>query len=165
MQVHALLLATAFALGTGASPHTPFLGLPRLHKHVIQAGKQVSPLELDAELAAWTTPVLLDFFAPWCSPCKLMAQELSQVGHALEGRCRILSVDVEQHSRLAEAFAVDTYPTVLLLAPDEQGRPDVLRKLEGALPAETILQEIEYHFFSGPPPEFPNYALLHGGAS
>jgi thioredoxin 2 len=94
---------------------------------------------LDAGFQALTTqsalPVLVDFWAPWCGPCKMVAPELNKV--AVEGASKwiIAKVDTEELPGLARAFQISAIPTLVLFA---RGR-EVARRA-GALPAAGIRQ-------------------------
>lgn len=61
-------------------------------------------------------PVLVDFWAPWCDPCKTMAPAFAQAAHLLEPHMRLLKVDTEQEQALAGAHGVRSIPTLMLLA-------------------------------------------------
>ena len=59
-------------------------------------------------------PVLLDFWAPWCGPCKSLAPVLDDVSEKLKGKVKIVKVDVDQNASLAQDYAVRGIPTILL---------------------------------------------------
>jgi len=66
------------------------------------------------ELIRSGQPVLVDFFAEWCGPCKAMAPVLLQVAGELDGKARIIKVDVDKNPAAANAFQVRGVPTLIL---------------------------------------------------
>lgn len=60
-------------------------------------------------------PVVVDFWAPWCAPCRMMAPIFEKVGKQFEGRVHFLKVDTEEVPQLATAFGVRSIPTVVAL--------------------------------------------------
>lgn len=59
-------------------------------------------------------PVLVDFFASWCGPCKMMGPVLSQVKQQLGDRVHILKIDVDRNPQAAAAFGIQGVPTLIL---------------------------------------------------
>ena len=58
--------------------------------------------------------VLVDFFATWCMPCRMMSQILEEVDRELDGKGKIVKVDVDQNENLARKFGVMSIPTLVL---------------------------------------------------
>ena len=61
-----------------------------------------------------STPVLVDFWAPWCGPCKAIAPILAELAKELDGKLIIGKVNVDDHGSLAETYGVRAIPTMLL---------------------------------------------------
>jgi thioredoxin 2 len=79
-------------------------------------------------------PVLLDLWAPWCGPCRLIAPGVEQAAHELAGRLKVVKVDVDEAPSVSARFAVQGIPTLLVL---RDGQP-VARQV-GALPPDRLL--------------------------
>ena len=75
---------------------------------------QTTTATFDDEVIKSEAPVLVDFWAVWCGPCKAIAPLLDQAADAYAGKLRIAKVDVDQHGALASKYGVRNIPTLLL---------------------------------------------------
>lgn len=73
------------------------------------------PTALNAELAAGGTPLLVDFSATWCGPCKALSPVLEKLATERKGSLRVLKVDVDEHQALAAKVGIRSVPTLLLV--------------------------------------------------
>jgi len=75
--------------------------------------KHVNAVNFDAEVLQSKLPVLVDFYAPWCGPCKAMSPVLESLAQEFSERARFLKVNVDETSALAERFNVKGVPTLI----------------------------------------------------
>jgi len=100
---------------------------------------QGQPLELsdanfDDLVGATGLPVLVDFWAPWCGPCRAMAPAFEQAGRQLAGRALLVKVNSDDNPRLSQRFGIRSIPTLLRL---DGGRESA--RQSGAVPAGAIV--------------------------
>ncbi len=85
-------------------------------------------------------PVLLDFYADWCGPCKMMAPVLTQLKEKMGDRLRILKIDVDKNQSLAAQYQVRGVPTLVLIQ-----HQNVVWKQSGVFDINTLEKTIEKH--------------------
>lgn len=83
-------------------------------------------------------PVLIDFWAPWCGPCRMMGPIIEQLAEEYEGKAKVGKVNVDEEGELSQAFGVMSIPTIVLV---KDGK--VVKQAVGARPkaeVEAMLQ-------------------------
>lgn len=123
----------------------------------------IQNFEAEVIEASMTTPVLVDFWAPWCGPCKSLGPVLEKVETAYEGRFKLVKIDSDAEPQLAQAFGIKSIPTCVLMLngqpvdgfmgalPEGQVKQFLDKHLpaEGALQAQAAAQEAEEHLQAG----------------
>ena len=96
----------------------------------------------DAEVVAASlhTPVLLDFWAPWCEPCKVIGPLLEKLETAYAGRFKLVKIDSDQEQELSQAFGIRSIPTCVLMM---DGKP--VDGFMGALPEGQLKEFLDKH--------------------
>ena len=108
--------------------------------------------ETEVIAASMTQPVLVDFWAPWCGPCKVIGPLLEKLEAAYAGRFKLVKIDSDQEQQLSAAFGIKSIPTVLLLM---NGQP--VDGFMGALPEGKIREFLDKHV---PPAAGPEEEVL-----
>ncbi len=75
----------------------------------------VSAANWDAEVVQSTIPVLVDFWAEWCGPCRMIAPILDELSGSLHGKIKIAKVNIDQDQELAAKFQIRSIPTLLVM--------------------------------------------------
>jgi thioredoxin 2 len=95
---------------------------------------ELTDANFEAVALAADVPLLVDFWAPWCGPCRAMAPAFAQAAQALNGRALLVKVNSDEHPQLSARFGIRSIPTLVKL---QQGRETA--RQSGAIPAQAIV--------------------------
>jgi thioredoxin 1 len=93
-----------------------------------------------AEVQKATGLVIVDFWAPWCGPCRIIGPVLEEIAKEQAATVKVAKVNVDENQQLAGQFSIMSIPTLLFF---KDGK--VVEQIVGAVPKDKILQTIERH--------------------
>ena len=118
------------------------LNCGKCHAALLQAlPDSLGEAAFNAQLAKSDLPLVVDFWAPWCGPCRSMAPAYEKVSHDMHGKARFVKVNTEDEQGLAAQFNIRSIPTLAVFAggreiarqPGAMSAPDVARWVSAAL--------------------------------
>jgi len=99
---------------------------------------QITDSTFETEVVNSTLPVLVDFFATWCGPCKMLAPVVEQIEAEYKGRLKVVSVDVDQSPETSANFGIMSVPTIIFF---KGGKP--ANKIVGYKPKEELKKIVD----------------------
>ena len=102
------------------------------------ADKTLTDNSFDEEVMNAETPVLVDFWAEWCGPCKMVAPILDEIATEKAGSFQLAKLNIDDNIRTAQRFGVMSIPTMILFKNGEE-----VRRIVGAMPKARLAAEIE----------------------
>jgi len=102
---------------------------------------EVTAQNFDKEVLQADIPVLVDFWAEWCGPCKMIAPSVSAIAEEYAGKLKVLKLNVDTEATVAARYGIMSIPTLVLFKGGE-----VAEQIAGALPKQKIVERILRHF-------------------
>lgn len=99
--------------------------------------KIVASIEFESEVLKSEVPVVVDFFATWCGPCKMIAPTLEEISGEMTGKAKVIKVDIDSSGDLATAYNVRSVPTLMFFKNGE-----VADKIVGVTQKESIVSKL-----------------------
>ncbi|MBW8888800.1 MAG: thioredoxin [Fibrobacteres bacterium] len=93
--------------------------------------------DFDAFIASQPLPVLADFWADWCGPCKMMAPVLQDLAREWKGRITVIKIDTDKKPELASRFGISGIPTLILFKGGREAH-----RITGAMPLPDLKREL-----------------------
>lgn len=111
----------------------------------LPAGKEGSFMEykfttanFDAEVLQSELPVLVDFYADWCNPCKMMAPVVESIAETLEGKAKVGKCNIDENMPLAQEYSVASIPTFMIFKGGQ-----AVATYRGAMSEDDLLEHVE----------------------
>jgi thioredoxin 1 len=100
--------------------------------------REVTDKTFAQEVLQSTPPVLVDFWADWCGPCKAIAPIVEELAREYEGRLKVMKLDVDENPRTASTYKVQSIPTLLVF---KDGK--LAERIVGAMPKQVIVDKLQ----------------------
>ena len=97
-------------------------------------------MESFGELIRSDTPVLVDFYADWCGPCKMMNPVIKEVAQSIQGKARVIKVDIDKSVEAAQTYNVQAVPTFMIF---RNGR--IMWRHSGMIDKASLMRQINAH--------------------
>jgi len=101
---------------------------------------EVTDANFKQEVLESQTPVLVDFWAEWCGPCKMIAPVVEQLAQDFDGKLKVGKVDVDSNQQTSMQFGIRSIPTLLIF---KNGR--VVDQIVGAIPKQALADKVTKH--------------------
>jgi len=92
----------------------------------------------ESEVLKASQPVLVDFWAPWCPPCRMVGPVVEDMASQMQGRLKVCKVNVDENPATAQTYGIRAVPTILLF---KEGQ--MIKRLVGARPKDELEREVE----------------------
>ena len=106
----------------------------------MSAVTNVSDTSFELEVLKAEVPVLVDFWAPWCGPCKAVAPVVEDLSKEYEGRLKVVKLNTDENPKTAQAYTIRGIPSLYIFKSGQ-----VVEQVVGAVPKSTLATAINKH--------------------
>lgn len=100
----------------------------------------VTDATFEQEVLKSTLPVLVDFWAPWCGPCRAVAPVVEEIANELNGKLKVLKLNTDENPKTAQAYRISGIPSLMVF---KNGQP--VEQVVGAVPKSTLSSAVQKH--------------------
>lgn len=102
--------------------------------------QHVSDADFDKEVLKAKTPVLVDFYADWCAPCRKMSPVIEEISKDMNGKIKVVKMNTDENQKTARSYEITSIPAIFLFK-----KGQVVAKIEGLRPKEEVVATINKH--------------------
>ena len=101
---------------------------------------QITQDTFDVDVLQSDRPVLVDFWAPWCGPCRLVSGVVDEISQDYEGRIKVVKLNTDEQSQIASQYGIRSIPTLIVFKSGE-----IVEQIVGAVPKSMLVQALDKH--------------------
>lgn len=106
----------------------------------MSAVAEITQATFESDVLQSDQPVLVDFWAPWCGPCRLVSGVVDEIAQAYEGRVKVVKVNTDEEAGIASQYGIRSIPTLIVF---KNGQ--AVDQVVGAVPKTTLSQTLDKH--------------------